>query len=97
MVKPAASGPSMVALHGADVVPVTALGLRAGRVTQGHRFEAAHQALQVEGDAARLWRADAVAQLAGRRKDARTVGAQPRRRGDHHLPVFEEDHVPRVG
>jgi glycyl-tRNA synthetase beta chain len=31
----------LVALHGADVVPVTALGLQAGRSTQGHRFEAA--------------------------------------------------------
>jgi glycyl-tRNA synthetase beta chain len=30
----------LVALHGADVVPVAALGLAAGRVTQGHRFEA---------------------------------------------------------
>jgi len=30
----------LVALHGADVVPVSALGLRAGRTTQGHRFEA---------------------------------------------------------
>jgi glycyl-tRNA synthetase beta chain len=31
----------LVALHGADVVPVSALGLAAGRETQGHRFEAA--------------------------------------------------------
>jgi glycyl-tRNA synthetase beta chain len=30
----------LVALHGADVVPVHALGLDAGRQTQGHRFEA---------------------------------------------------------
>jgi glycyl-tRNA synthetase beta chain len=30
----------LVALHGADVVPVSALGLQAGRETQGHRFEA---------------------------------------------------------
>jgi glycyl-tRNA synthetase beta chain len=30
----------LVALHGADVVPVSVLGLRAGRDTQGHRFEA---------------------------------------------------------
>jgi glycyl-tRNA synthetase beta chain len=30
----------LVALHGADVVPVTALGLEAGRQTRGHRFEA---------------------------------------------------------
>ncbi|NTV96579.1 MAG: glycine--tRNA ligase subunit beta [Thiobacillus sp.] len=32
---------ALVALHGADVVPVSALGLTAGRMTQGHRFEAA--------------------------------------------------------
>ncbi|MFN9746761.1 MAG: glycine--tRNA ligase subunit beta [Betaproteobacteria bacterium] len=31
----------LVALHGADVVPVHALGLKAGRQTRGHRFEAA--------------------------------------------------------
>ena len=31
----------LVALHGTDLVPVTALGLQAGRSTQGHRFEAA--------------------------------------------------------
>ena len=29
----------LVALHGADVVPVSVLGLQAGRETQGHRFE----------------------------------------------------------
>jgi len=31
----------LVALHGSTVVPVTALGLKAGNLTQGHRFEAA--------------------------------------------------------
>jgi glycyl-tRNA synthetase beta chain len=31
---------ALVALHGADVVPVSVLGLQAGRETQGHRFEA---------------------------------------------------------
>ncbi len=30
----------LVALHGSDVVPVKALGLKAGNRTQGHRFEA---------------------------------------------------------
>jgi glycyl-tRNA synthetase beta chain len=30
----------LVALHGADVVPVSVLGLNAGRETHGHRFEA---------------------------------------------------------
>ncbi len=31
----------LVALHGADVVPLSALGLESGRQTLGHRFEAA--------------------------------------------------------
>ena len=31
----------LVALHGADVVPVQALGLKSGNTTHGHRFEAA--------------------------------------------------------
>lgn len=31
---------SLIALHGSTVVPVKALGLRAGNSTQGHRFEA---------------------------------------------------------
>jgi len=31
---------SLVALHGADVVPVQALGLASGNTTGGHRFEA---------------------------------------------------------
>ncbi|MEY4752236.1 MAG: hypothetical protein RIQ60_4450 [Pseudomonadota bacterium] len=30
----------LVALHGADVVPIAALGLTAARITHGHRFEA---------------------------------------------------------
>ena len=32
---------SLIALHGEQVVPVEALGLKAGKTTQGHRFEAA--------------------------------------------------------
>ncbi len=31
----------LVALHGTNVVPVTALGLAAGRITHGHRFQGA--------------------------------------------------------
>ena len=31
----------LVALHGSDVVPVFALGLKSGNTTQGHRFESA--------------------------------------------------------
>ncbi len=38
---------ALVALHGADVVPVQALGLQAGRTTHGHRFEAAVAAVEI--------------------------------------------------
>ncbi|MCI1190587.1 glycine--tRNA ligase subunit beta [Calidifontimicrobium sp. SYSU G02091] len=37
----------LVALHGADVVPVRALGLEAGRTTRGHRFEAAKDPIEL--------------------------------------------------
>jgi len=37
----------LVALHGADIVPVMVLGLEAGRTTQGHRFEAASETLDI--------------------------------------------------
>ena len=38
---------SLIALHGAEVVPVRALGLEAGRTTIGHRFEAKQTSLHV--------------------------------------------------
>ncbi|MBV8123927.1 MAG: glycine--tRNA ligase subunit beta [Paucibacter sp.] len=38
----------IVALHGAQIVPVQALGLQAGRETRGHRFEAATGSLRIE-------------------------------------------------
>jgi glycyl-tRNA synthetase beta chain len=37
----------LVALHGSTVVPVKALGLTAGRTTQGHRFEAAKPVVEI--------------------------------------------------
>ena len=37
----------LVALHGADIVPISILGLQAGRTTQGHRFEAAAATLDI--------------------------------------------------
>lgn len=37
----------LVALHGADVVPIRALGLLAGRTTHGHRFEAAKPGIEL--------------------------------------------------
>jgi glycyl-tRNA synthetase beta chain len=37
----------LVGLHGADVVPIEALGLKAGRTTQGHRFEASAPTIEL--------------------------------------------------
>lgn len=38
----------LVALHGPDVVPVTALGLAAGRATHGHRFEGQFEPIELQ-------------------------------------------------
>ncbi|MDE2441451.1 MAG: glycine--tRNA ligase subunit beta, partial [Betaproteobacteria bacterium] len=38
---------ALVALHGTDVVPVAVLGLTSGRVTKGHRFESAVEAVSI--------------------------------------------------
>jgi glycyl-tRNA synthetase beta chain len=63
----------LVALHGADVVPVTALGLTSGRETLGHRFESASPVLAVrdaDGYEAQLAKEGAVvASFAQRRAD----------------------------
>ena len=37
----------LVALHGAELVPIRALGLQSGRTTHGHRFEAATPAIEL--------------------------------------------------
>jgi glycyl-tRNA synthetase beta chain len=37
----------LVALHGAEVVPVSVLGLQSGRQTRGHRFEAATETIEI--------------------------------------------------
>ena len=79
----------LVALHGADVVPVATLGLSAGRSTHGHRFEAAVPQLalrdadsyveQLEGEGAVIpsfeaRRAEIARQLA---EAATPLGLQP--------------------
>ena len=38
---------SLIALHGSEIVPVSALGLQAGNETKGHRFEAAIDAIVI--------------------------------------------------
>lgn len=39
---------TIIALHGADIVPVQALGLTAGRLTHGHRFEAKLDPIEIK-------------------------------------------------
>ena len=56
----------LLALHGADVVPVTVLGLAAGRVTQGHRFEAKSATITIrDADSHAAQLADEGAVIAG--------------------------------
>jgi glycyl-tRNA synthetase beta chain len=79
----------LVALHGADVVRVSVLGLQSGNTTQGHRFEAAAPQLtlrdadsyvaQLEGEGAVIpsfdaRRAEIARQLA---EAAKPLGLQP--------------------
>ncbi|TSA20222.1 MAG: glycine--tRNA ligase subunit beta [Betaproteobacteria bacterium] len=63
----------LVALHGRDIVPISALGLVSGRVTQGHRFEAATPTLSLadaDGYAAQMATEGAViASFAKRRAE----------------------------
>ena len=63
----------LVALHGADIVPVAVLGLNSGRATHGHRFEAAVDPVvlaDADGYAATLLRDGAViASFAERRAE----------------------------
>ncbi|MFN3716653.1 MAG: glycine--tRNA ligase subunit beta, partial [Thiobacillus sp.] len=63
----------LVALHGADVVPVSVLGLEAGRITQGHRFEAKRTAITLrDADSYVAQLADegaVIASFAGRRAE----------------------------
>ena len=83
----------LVALHGADVVPVTALGLAADRVTQGHRFEARAATITVrdaDSHAAQLAEEGAViAPFAERRAEVvRQLAAAAAKQG---LKPIEDD------
>lgn len=85
----------LLALHGADVVPVWALGLAAGRATHGHRFEAAHEPIDIrdaDSYAAQLLAEGAVvASFAGRRVAiARQIAAAAAAAGEG-LHAIEDD------
>ena len=85
----------LVALHGADVVPVTALGLEAGRSTHGHRFEASVSPLvlqQADHYAAQLAEQGAViASFAERRAEiVRQLGVLAAAAGAGLKPIDDD-------
>ncbi len=85
----------LVALHGSTVVPVKALGLTAGRTTQGHRFEAAIPVVEIahaDQYAETLARDGAViASFAERKAEiARQLAAAAARLGGGVRPIEDE-------
>jgi len=85
----------LVALHGSTVVPVEALGLKAGKSTQGHRFEAAVSPVVIthaDDYAATLARDGAViASFAERKAEiARQLAAAAAKVG-HGVRAIEDD------
>lgn len=85
----------LVALHGAAVVPVKALGLTAGNSTQGHRFEAAVSPVvlkDADSYAATLQKDGAViASFAERKAEiARQLAAAAAKVGNGARPIEDE-------
>jgi len=85
----------LVALHGADVVPVSILGLSAGRETRGHRFEAAVDPVVIaDADAypEALRRDGAVIASFGERRAeiARQVSAAAAKAGPDLTPIDDD-------
>ncbi len=85
----------LVALHGDAVVPVQALGLKAGRDTHGHRFEAKVSPVvlrDADGYAAQLRDEGAViASFAERRAEiASQLQSAAGRAGNHLKPIEDE-------
>ena len=83
----------LVALHGAEVVPVGVLGLQAGRTTHGHRFEAAKPAIELrDADSYVAQLRDEGAVIAGfderRAEIVRQIGAAAAREG---LRAIDDD------
>ena len=85
----------LVALHGSDVVPLSVLGLAAGNVTRGHRFEAAMDPVRIadaDAYAETLKRDGAViASFAERRADiVRQLQAAAAKAGQNLTPIEDE-------
>ena len=91
----------LVALHGADIVPVTALGLDAGRTTEGHRFLGRRELDVARAEAyAPALEAEATT-VARRRQDANPHEQCPHEHDPQHRPGSKKpglrDHGPAIG
>lgn len=64
---------ALLALHGSEVVPIETLGLDAGRVTRGHRFEAAAREVTI---------ADADSYAESLKKDGAVIASFAERRAE---------------
>ena len=85
----------LVALHGAAVVPVAALGLAAGNATQGHRFEASVRPVVIrDADSYAAQLADEGAVIAGfaerRAEIRRQLGQAAAKLGGGLRPIEDE-------
>jgi glycyl-tRNA synthetase beta chain len=85
----------LVALHGADVVPLSVLGLQAGRNTHGHRFEASVDPVAIadaDSYAATLEKDGAVIPgFAARRAEIAKQLAEAAAKAGHNLvPIHDE-------
>jgi glycyl-tRNA synthetase beta chain len=85
----------LLALHGAEVLPIQALGLRAGRHTQGHRFEAAQSPVVIpDADSYEQCMLDQGAVIVGfaarRAEIARQLAAAAVRAGGGFQPIADE-------
>ncbi|MDR2093117.1 MAG: glycine--tRNA ligase subunit beta [Azoarcus sp.] len=86
---------ALVALHGEEIVPVSVLGLQAGRATHGHRFEALVDPIDIpEADAYAATLRDkgaVIASFAARRAEiARQLADAAARAGADLHPVEDE-------
>ena len=86
---------ALLALHGSDVVPVSALGLQAGNATHGHRFEAQADPIVIrDADSYATQLAEEGAVIAGfaerRAEIARQLQAAAAQAGGNLKPVEDE-------
>ncbi|MDO8438332.1 MAG: glycine--tRNA ligase subunit beta [Nitrosomonadaceae bacterium] len=85
----------LIVLHGAEIVPVSVLGLTAGRETQGHRFEAASQTLEIpdaDGYEAQMENEGAVIPSFKKRRAeiARQLAEAAAKMGDGVKPIADD-------